>query len=684
VAKRSRKQQPVVVVDRRPRLSGQAWRLSSILIVAAIAIVYARSLAYPFTNFDDFDYIVDNRHVNTGLTLANIRWALAAMYAANWHPLTWISHQLDVSLFGVDAGKLRIVSILLHAASTILLLVFFVRTTGRKWASVAAAALFALHPLRVESVVWVSERKDTLSTFLFLATLLAYAAYARKLASSQWGAGAPLRYIFVFVLFVLGLSAKPMLITLPFVLLLLDYWPLKRGLHIMEKLPFFALTIPSAIITMHAQKEAIHPIAIGVRVANAVVSYVAYLGKIAMPASLAVMYPFRDQIGGAEVIVSAIVLIAITAIVIRFAKRFPYLLIGWLWYLGTLVPVIGIVQVGGQAMADRYTYIPSIGITIAVVWLIADLLRGRATLEIGIATAILAAILAGLTYAQVATWHDTITLFEHAVAVTPHNPQSLNALGREYLFRNQYDLAQEQFKAALAVDSHYDDAHDALGSTLSELGDAEGAEREFRAAIALNPRPVYFRDLGQLLATTGRIPEALAMYQKATGAQRDPEALAEIAAIKGDADNAIRYYREAIEERPRAPDLHNNLAAMLARKGLEDQAIVEYQTAVTIAPKQFDAHMNLGAILTRHKRNDEALREFRAAAEIRPNSPEPHVYLALLYAQTNHFEDAIAELRAAGQIDKAAANEELTTALGLQPKSTNLQDYIEELTRMKH
>ena len=506
MAKRSRKQKVVVVEDSRPGLSGQAWRLSSIpivaLIVATIAVVYARSLAYPFTNFDDFDYIVDNRHVNTGLTLANIRWAMTAMYASNWHPLTWISHQLDVSLFGVDAGKLRIVSILLHAASTLLLLVFLVRTTGRKWASVAAAALFALHPLRVESVVWVSERKDTLSTFLFLATLLAYAAYARALegrttssaqprdsaASPRGGRGRPLLlYLVVFVLLALGLSAKPMLITLPFVLLLLDYWPLKRELTprlILEKLPFFALTIPSAIITMHAQKEAIHPMAIGVRIANAVVSYVAYLGKIAMPASLAVMYPFRDQIGGGEVVVSAIVLIAITAIVIRFAKRFPYLLVGWLWYLGTLVPVIGIVQVGGQAMADRYTYIPSIGITVAVVWLIADLLHGRATLEIGIATAILAAVLAGLTYAQVATWHDTITLFEHAVAVTPQNPQSLNALGREYLYRNQYDLAQDQFKAALSVDSHYDEAHDALGSTLSELGDAEGAEREFRAAIA--------------------------------------------------------------------------------------------------------------------------------------------------------------------------------------------------------
>jgi tetratricopeptide (TPR) repeat protein len=679
VAKRSGKSRSTLAPQSGERVAEGRVRgltVAAATIVVTILVVYARSLTYPFTNFDDFDYIVDNRHINTGLTLANIRWALTAMYASNWHPLTWISHQLDVSLFGVDAGKLRIVSILLHAASTVLLLVFLVRTTGRKWASAAAAALFALHPLRVESIVWVSERKDTLSTFLFLATLLAYAGYLRKRSAT--------RYLLTFVLFVLGLSAKPMLITLPFVLLLLDYWPLKRELTprlILEKLPFFALTIPSAIITMHAQKEAIHPIAIGVRIANAVVAYVAYLGKIAIPTSLAVMYPFRDQIGGAEAVVSAIVLIAITVIVIRFAKRFPYLLIGWLWYLGTLVPVIGIVQVGGQAMADRYTYIPSIGVTVAIVWLIADLLHGRATLEIGIATAILAAVLAVLTYVQVGTWHDTLTLFEHAVAVTPQNPQSLNALGREYLFRNQYDLAQEQFKAAIAVDSHYDDAHDALGSTLSELGDAEGAEREFRAAIALNPRPVYFRDLGQLLATTGRIDEALSMYQKATGAQRDPEALAEIAAIKGDADNAIRYYREAIEERPRAPDLHNNLAAMLAHKGLEDQAMVEYQTAVSIAPKQFDAHMNLGAILTRHKRNDEALREFRAAAEIRPNSPEPHVYLALLYAQTNHTADAIAELRAAGEIDEAAANEELTTALGLQPKPTNLRDYIAMLSK---
>jgi tetratricopeptide (TPR) repeat protein len=658
--------------DRRPRLSeekpeGQAWRLSFILIVIAIAIAYARSLSYPFTNFDDFDYVVDNRHVNTGLSFANIRWALTAMYAANWHPLTWISHQIDVSLFGLDAGRLRIVSIALHAASAILLMLFLLRTTGRKWTSAAAAALFALHPLRVESVVWVSERKDTLSTFLFLATLLAYAAYAQKRSVARW--------LLVFVLFVLGLAAKPMLITLPFVLLLIDYWPLRREWSprlIVEKLPLFALIIPSAIVTMHAQKEAMHPIPLGLRLANAVVSYGTYIEKTFMPSSLAVMYPYRDTVGFIALAGSIVLLIVVSAIAIRFAKRFPYLLVGWLWFLGTLVPVIGIVQVGAQAMADRYTYIPSIGLTFAIVWLLDDLFGRRAAYV----TAIVAIILAAMTFAQVGYWRDTIALFEHAVEVTPRNPQSLNALGREYLYRNQYDRAQEQFNAALAVEPRSDEAHDALGATLNELGDPEGAEREFRAAIALFPRPVYYRDLGQLLATVGRTKEALAMYEKAVSMERDPEALAEIAAIKGDADNAIRYYHEAIEERPRAPDLHNNLAAMLAHKGLDDQAIVEYEKAVNIAPKQFDAHMNLGAILARRNRPGDALDQYRAAAEIRPGSPEPHVFTAITYAQMRRFDDAIAELRAAAQIDEAATNDELTSALGMEPKSTNLADYV--------
>ena len=636
------------------------------LILIAIWIVYARSLHFPFTNFDDFDYIVDNRHVYTGLTLANIRWALTATYAANWHPLTWISHQLDVSLFGVDAGKLRIDSIALHCASTFLLYLFLVQTTARRWASLAVTAIFALHPLRVESVVWVSERKDTLSTFLFLATLLAYAHYAKKRSIA--------RYVLVLVLFALGLAAKPMLITLPFVLLLLDYWPLNRGLRLVEKIPMFAMIIPSAIVTMHAQKEAMRPIPLGVRLENSLVSYATYIGKMLWPSSLAIMYPYRQTVSMIAVIGSAALLVAVTIAVIKLAK--PYAIVGWLWFLGTLVPVIGIVQVGAQAMADRYSYIPSIGFTIAVVWLIADLLRNRARMEIGIATAVVVAALAAATYVQVGYWQDTLVLFEHAVAVTPQNPQAINALGREYLYRNEYDRAEEEFRRAIAVDPRYPEAYDALGSALSEQGDAEGAERNFRKAIELDPQPVYYRDLGQLLATTGRIDEALATYQKSLSIKHDPEALAEIAAIKGDAPNAVRYFREAIEERPRAPDLHNNLAAMLAHEGQDDEAIREYQTAVRLAPKQYDAHMNLGAILTRHQRPGDAMAEFQAAAQIRPNSPEPHVYTALLYAQTKQIDNAIAEFRAAAQMDEAATNEELTNALGLEPKPTNLRDYV--------
>jgi tetratricopeptide (TPR) repeat protein len=386
------------------------------------------------------------------------------------------------------------------------------------------------------------------------------------------------------------------------------------------------------------------------------------------------MYPYRQTVSIIALIGSAALLAIITIVVIKSAK--PYAIVGWLWFLGTLVPVIGIVQVGAQAMADRYSYIPSIGFTIAIVWLVADLLRNRARMEIGIATAVIVVALAAATYVQVGTWQDTLVLFEHAVAVTPQNPQAINALGREYLYRNEYDRAEAEFNRAIAVDPRYAEAYDALGSTLSEEGDAEGAERNFRKAIALDPQPVYYRDLGQLLATTGRIDESIATYQKSLSIKHDPEALAEIAAIKGDAPTAIRYFREAIEERPRAPDLHNNLAAMLAHEGHDDEAIREYQTAVRMAPKQYDAHMNLGAILTRHQRPSDAMAEFQAAAQIRPSSPEPHVYTALLYAQTKQIDNAIAELRAAAQIDEAATNEELTSALGLEPKPTNLRDYV--------
>jgi len=649
--------------------------LAAAAILAAIWIIYARSLSFAYTNFDDYDYIVDNHHVTEGLTLANVRWALTAMYASNWHPLTWISHQIDASLFGIDdPGKLRINSIVLHCASTLLLLLFLLRTTGRRWLSVIAAALFALHPLRVESVVWISERKDTLSTFFFLATLLAYAAYARAPSIG--------RYLLTLALFILGLATKPMLITLPFVLLLIDFWPLQRALTprlILEKLPMFALIVPSAIVTMHAQQEAINPIPLSVRLANALVSYAVYIEKMFWPKSLAIIYPFRQSVPTIAIIGSVALLIGLTFFALRYAKRAPYAAVGWLWFAGTLVPVIGVVQVGVQSMADRYTYIPSIGLTIAIVWLVADLLHGRAKLEIGIATAILLAVLTGMSYTQAGYWRDTIALFEHAVEVTPQNPQSINALGREYLLRNEYDLAEQQFNRAIAVDPKYPEAYNALGSALSESGDVAGAERNFRKAIELDPRSSYYRDLAQLLATSGRIDEALALYQKAIKIGHDPEALAEVAAIKGDADNAIRYYREAIEERPRAPDLHNNLAAMLAHKGRDDEAMKEYEIAVRIAPKQYDAHMNLGAILTRRNRVDDAFNEFRTASEIRPSSPEPHVFLALAYAQMKRFSDAEAELRAAGTIDESAANDQLTEALGIAPKPTNLRDYIEFL-----
>ena len=650
---------------------GQAGRLSSIgifIILIVIWIVYFRSLRFPFTNFDDFDYVVDNRHVAEGFTLANVRWALTAMYASNWHPLTWISHQIDVSLFGVDAGKLRIGSIVLHCASTILLYLFLVQTTARRWASVIVAALFALHPLRVESIVWVSERKDTLSTFLFLATLLAYVQYTRTRSIA--------RYVITFILFVLGLAAKPMLITLPFVLILIDYWPLNRGLRLLDKLPMFALVPPSAIVTVHAQKASIQPIALSIRLSNAVASYAKYIAKMIWPDSLAILYPYPKTVPILGCAIGATVLVVVTFLALRRAKRYPYVAVGWLWFVGTLVPVIGVVQVGAQSMADRYTYIPSIGFTIAIVWLIADLLHNRARSEVAIATIIIAGILAACTYVQVGYWRDTVTLFDHAVAVAPKNPQALNALGREYLYQDEYNRGIEYFRAAIAVDPDAHEAHDALGSALNEMGDPEGAEREVRTALRIFPTAIYYRDLGEILLSRGRTNEALRIYEQALAKERDPETLADIAAIRGDVNGAIRHFRDAVEERPHAPDLHNNLAAMLARAGHDDEAIREYQAAVRIAPKRYDAHMNLGAILTRHKRASEAMAEFQAAAQIRPNSPEPHVYTALLYAQMTQIDNAINELRAAAQIDEAATNDDLTNALGVEPKPTNLRDYV--------
>jgi Flp pilus assembly protein TadD len=665
-----------------PRLTtgdGRVAGLLAVLMVVAIFIVYGRALSQPFTNFDDPEYIVENSHVATGFSAANAAWAFTHVHASNWHPLTWISHMLDVSLFGLDAGKHKLVSILLHAASSVLLLFFLRRATGRTWPSAAVAALFALHPTHVESVAWAAERKDTLSTLFFMLTLWFYLDWTRSRRKRS--------YLLTVGAFALGLMCKPMLITLPFVLLLLDWWPLQRMTApnagstlplLVEKLPLFALIVPSAIVTMNAQEQAMRALPFGVRLSNAVLSYVGYIGKTIWPANLSIIYPYRFATSSPEVLLGAVVLVAVTAAVVILARRFPYLPTGWLWFIGTLVPVIGLVQVGRQSMADRYTYIPTIGLFIAVCWLLADLVSNKRLL-IAVTTVIVAAY-AAVTFVQVGYWRDSVTLFSHAVAVTSNNSFAHTTLARALLQQGDVTRAAGELRAAVAADDGDDAAHNALGTTLSTLGDTAGAERELRRAIALNPRdPTYQRDLAELLVATGRTAEAIPLFESSAKMQADPQTLGALAAAREQVDESIRWYRAAVEAKPSSAELHNDLAAMLARKGEDGEAVTEYRQALHLNPHQYDAQMNLGAILSRLDRNDEAVEHFAAAAKERPKSSEPHVYLALVHAQGHRFAQAISEVSAALAIDPVTANSQFTNAVHIPFKETNLVDYREFL-----
>jgi tetratricopeptide (TPR) repeat protein len=665
-----------------PRLTAGDGRLAgllAVLIVMAIFVAYGRALSQPFTNFDDPEYIVENSHVATGFSLDNAAWAFSHVHASNWHPLTWISHMLDVSLFGLDAGRHKLVSILLHAASSVLLLFVLRRATGRTWPSAAVAALFALHPTHVESVAWAAERKDTLSTLLFMLTLWFYLDWTRSRRRRS--------YLLTIAAFALGLMCKPMLITLPFVLLLLDWWPLQRMTPakppgnlplLVEKLPLFALIIPSAIVTMNAQKQAMRALPLGVRLSNAVLSYVGYLGKTLWPANLSIIYPYRFATSSAEVLLGAVVLLAVTATVVLLARRFPYLATGWLWFLGTLVPVIGLVQVGRQSMADRYTYIPTIGLFLAASWLLADLVSNKRAL-IAAATVVVV-FYAAVAFVQVGYWSDSVTLFSHAVAVTSNNSFARTTLARALLQEGDVNKAASELRAAVAADESDDAAHNALGTTLSTLGDSSGAERELRRAIALNPRdPAYPRDLAELLVATGRTAEAIPLFESSAKIAADPQTLGALAAARDQVDASVRWYRASVAAKPSSADLHNDLAAMLARKGEDGEAVIEYRQALRLNPHQYDAHMNLGAILSRLDRNDEAIEHFAAAAAERPKSSEPHVYLALVHAQGHRFPQAIREVSAALAIDPVTANRQFTNAVRIPFKETNLVDYRELL-----
>lgn len=659
-------------MEAHPR-SPRDLAIASLAVLVVTLALFSPVRNQPFITFDDPEYITENDHVATGLTAENVRWAFREIHSANWHPLTWISHMIDVELFGLDPGPHHLVNAALHAINALLLLLFLVDATGRLRPAAVAALLFAVHPLHVESVAWASERKDTLSTFFFLLALIFHVRWARRRSIAA--------YLAVVLATAAGLMSKPMLVTLPFVLLLLDWWPLQRfgsvrGLRgvLVEKIPLFALVAGSIAITLHAQQEAMSPVSTGGRIANALLSYPAYLGKTIWPAGLSIIYPFRVGVPAIAVAASLVLLIALTALVVRCARRFPYLPMGWFWFLGTLVPVIGFVQVGTQSMADRYTYIPLIGIFIASAWLAFERLGRRAFLFVSTAVVL---VLSVVTWRQIGIWRDPVTLFRHAVRVTERNPVAHLNLGQALMLERNFPAAAAQLRAAVEIHPRSAEAHAALGAALWKSGDAEGAARVLRAAIAIDPQHAdALRTLGDVETARGNLDEAVGMYARAAAIRPDAETRAALETARNNLPEAIRLFGEAVRNRPGSADLRNDYAAALARAGRDAEALEQYNEALRLVPDHYDARMNVAALLSRMGREQEAAAHFERAARQRPDITEPQIYLALIYANLGRRQDAAAAAERALAIDPAAANRQFSSAVRIPFSPGNLDRFI--------
>jgi tetratricopeptide (TPR) repeat protein len=664
----------------------------ALCLILGIVVVYMKVQKYDFVGYDDELYVTQNHYVQEGISPEGIKWAFTTFHSANWHPLTWLSHMLDCDLYGLNPAGHHWTNVEFHIANTLLLFIILFKMTGALWQSAFVAALFALHPLHVESVAWISERKDVLSTFFGLLSIAAYCHYVKK-SSVKY-------YLLVIIFLSLGLMAKPMVVTLPFVLLLLDYWPLKRfqfqrDFHfksekpiedvlrrnyriILEKIPLFIPVVISCIMTFIAQKSegAVKPIGalpLKYRIANTIVSYTSYVLKAIWPQKLAVFYPHPGntlrwwQIAG-----SALLIISACYGAIRWAKKYPYILVGLFWYLGTLVPVIGLVQVGNQAMADRYTYIPLIGIFIIVSWGVSDLFKERFSVQksefssqlsddssdisklfnkqrfhnifLTISALILLAALSWRSFFQLNTWENGITLFEHAVSVTENNYQAHNNLGKGYESID-LDKALFHFKAALKINPNNATSLYNLGNVYLEKGDIDEAVRHYLKALSIKPEyPAALNNLGEAFVKKGDYDNAI--YYFKTAFKTDPQNtnacmnIANVLFLQSKPDEAISQYREILQTDTKNPDVYYNLAYVLSTKGNLEEAVSLYKEVLNIAPEYSKAHYNLGNIRLKQGDLKEAFTHFTKAIKINPNYVQAYNKIGLILFKQGKYKKA--------------------------------------------
>jgi Flp pilus assembly protein TadD len=748
--------------------------LLCLLLAVVTFAVYLPALRNDFVNYDDSDYVTSNPHVQSGLKWENIQWAFTTGHASNWHPITWLSHMADCQLFGQQAALHHLVSILFHVANTVLLFLLLNGMTRAVWRSLIVAALFALHPLHVESVAWASERKDVLSAFFFFLTLIAYSLQFPSRISDHGTRNTQdatrlqhpaLYYYLALLLFALGLMSKPMLVTVPFVLLLVDYWPLERFQPstllrlIVEKLPFLALSAASCVITFLVQRKGgavSTTISFSARTANALVSYVHYILDMFWPNHLSVLYPHPGTWPTWQVIVSAIVLIVVTGAVLfpvlrawspGFSRRdsrtleahravgdragglplpaaeagtpyagHPYLAVGWFWFLGMLVPAIGFIQVGIQCRADRYTYLPLIGLFVMLAWGVTEFLQQIARRQISEASSTLSpgeragppsvallakegvsgnetlasqdlaacpqfvfvsgaclfalAACAVVTSRQISYWRNSETLFRRTVQVTQKNYLAYNNLGFYLSNRGEVAEAMDNYRKALEIKPDYEDALNNLGYAYAGQKKYPEALAHYEAALRIRPtHPEFNNNYGNALADIGRVDEAIAHYMITL--QQKPEHadahnnLGVALSMKGRYSEAIEHFHTALRYKPNDASAHSNLGNAYAIQGKFDLAIPEYQEAIRLNPKDSQALNNLANSLSSQGKLDEAISHYNDALKLKPNDPEIHYNLGIALARQGKREEALAQYK---------------TALALKPDYTEAQTQLRALS----
>jgi tetratricopeptide (TPR) repeat protein len=682
MGKASRKKSKPVAVAQLPVASEQPspaqpatgnWQL---LICAGLIVlsllVFGRSYFNGFIDFDDPPYVSNNPVVQRGLTAEGVRYAFTSVRPYYFQPLVWLSFELDCTLFGTNAGAMHLENALQHGIVAALLFLFLLRATRRTWPAAAVAALWAVHPLRVESIAWLVERKDVLSGIFFMGTLLAYERYVKRRSVG--------RYLLVLLFFALSLMSKVTTVVTPLILFTLNWWPFKRRLRdvALETLAPLVMTIPIGLAALAGQETAIAPLPLITRLGTAAYGVCAYLGKMLLPAGLAIMYPYKDF--GMGALGWALLALAITGVAWLYRSSHPYLLAGWGWYLFALAPVSGVVQTGMQSIADRFTYLPSIGLFIAIVWLVADMRsvsRPAAT-----AAAVVAIVIWSIvSFRYTGKWRDTLTLFGHAAQVVPDNAMAHMMMGNNLLTEKRFDEANVELSEAFRASKGAALPAAAYGAALVQQKKYAEALDPLQKSVDGDPRVAAVHvNLAIALSKTGRAKEAFSHLE--TAEKLDPSLSNDVIAARGgaklamnDPEGAIADFQQVLKAHPSAA-AWNDLGSAYSSKNDFANAEHAYREALRLDPKNYDARMNLGAMLSRAGRNDAALAEIREAASVAPDSVEPRIYLALIEAQLGRNADAANDATAAQQVDARRANDYFTNALHIPPKDSNLADFI--------